>query len=107
MPMTTCELKWIKALLSSLCVSHTRPMSLHSDSQAALHISQNPIFHERTKHIEVDCHFVRDEIIVGNINPTFVLSHAQLDDIFTKPLGKHQYDYLLRKLGIRDLYAPT
>lgn len=107
MAMTTCELKWLKALLSSLGVSHTRPMSLYCDSQAALHISQNPVFHERTKHIEVDCHFVRDEIIAGNINPTFVSSIAQLADIFTKALGKRQYEYLLRKLGIRDLHAPT
>lgn len=107
MAMTTCELTWLKALLSSLGVSHTRPMSLHCDSQAALHISQNPVFHERTKHIEVDCHFVRDAIIAGNINPVFVPSNAQLADIFTKALGKRQYEFLLRKLGIRDLHAPT
>lgn len=60
MALTTCELKWLKGVLTSLGVHHTQPMTLHCDSQAALHISQNPVFHERTKHIEVDCHFIRD-----------------------------------------------
>ena len=107
MAMTTCELKWLKGLLSCFGVTPSRSMTLHCDSQAALHMSQNPVFHERTKHIEVDCHFVRDEIVAGNIAPKFVPSSSQLADIFTKALGKRPYEYLLGKLGIRDLHAPT
>jgi transposase InsO family protein len=107
MAVTTCELKWLKGILSSLGVLHTIPMTLHCDSQAALHISQNPVFHERTKHIEVDCHFVRDAILNGVVQTKFVPSHEQLADILTKALGTRQYDYFLRKLGIRDLHAPT
>lgn len=45
MATTTCELKWLKALLLSLGVTHTRPMLLYCDSQAALHIAANPVFH--------------------------------------------------------------
>ena len=72
MAMTTCELQWLKVVLSSLGVSHPTPMSLHCDSQAALYISQNPIFHERTKHIEVDCHLFRNAIVQREIHPRFV-----------------------------------
>ncbi|KAK2976864.1 hypothetical protein RJ640_009315 [Escallonia rubra] len=107
MAMTTGELLWLKGILQSLGVSHNFAMHLSCDSQAALHIAKNPVFHERTKNIEMDCHFVRDEIIKDNIHPQFVPSHAQLADIFTKTLGESQFDNFTRKLGIRNLHAPT
>ena len=107
MATTTCELKWLKELSSTLGVMHFDPMHLYCDSQAALHIAANPFFHERTKHIEVDCHFVHDEIQNGAIHTKYVHTSMQLADIFTKALGKRQFDFLLIKLGVRNPYAPT
>jgi hypothetical protein len=107
MATTLCELKWLKALLVSLGIDHSPPMKIYCDSQAALHIAANPVFHERTKHIEADCHFVRDELLKGNISTQHVSTHTQLADIFTKALGKQQFDYFLGKLGIQNLHAPT
>ncbi|KAJ4771370.1 Retroelement pol polyprotein-like [Rhynchospora pubera] len=105
MATTACELTWLKALLQSLGVSHAQPMKLMCDSQAALHIAANPVFHERTKHIEIDCHFVRDQIQAGCIIASHVRTNEQLADIFTKALGKRQFHYLLGKLGILNLHA--
>ncbi|KAF5193419.1 Retrovirus-related pol polyprotein from transposon re2 [Thalictrum thalictroides] len=105
MASATCELIWLKSLLCDLRIFHSKPMHLYCDNnQAAPHIAANPFFHERTKHIEIDCHFVREKIITGIISTSHVSSNQQLADIFTKALGSDQFYYLLRKLGVTDLH---
>ncbi|CAH9103703.1 unnamed protein product [Cuscuta epithymum] len=106
MAALTTELKWLKSLLS-LGVDHPQAMPLFCDSKSALHIAHNRVFHERAKHIEVDCHYVRDAIHEGLITTQHVSTTDQLADIFTKALGKQQFSYLFHKSGIYDLHAPT
>jgi len=84
MALAACELIWLKQLLKELQFGEVTQMTLICDNQAALHISSNPVFHERTKHIEVDCHFVREKITSGDMKTEFVNSNDQLVDIFTK-----------------------
>jgi hypothetical protein len=59
MTSTASELIWIKHLLRDMNIEHAKPMQMYYDNQVARHITTNPVFYERTKHIEVDCHFVR------------------------------------------------
>ncbi|RDX91201.1 Copia protein, partial [Mucuna pruriens] len=84
-------------------VPHPQPMQLYYDSQVIIHIVVNPMFHERTKHIKVDRHYIHDEIQDDNIVKVHVRTYNQLADILTKALGKHQFDFLLGKLGTRPL----
>ncbi|XP_052725285.1 uncharacterized mitochondrial protein AtMg00810-like [Vigna angularis] len=85
MASATCELVWLKQLLSELKFGDVTHMILICDNQAALHISSNPVFHERTKHIEVDCHFIREKIISGDIKTEFVNSSNQLAEYSLSP----------------------
>ena len=107
MASTACELIWLKLLLEDLGIQCKPPIFLHCDNQAAMHIAANPVFHERTKHIEVDCHFVRHQVQSKLMQTVYTKSCDQLADIFTKVLPSAQFEHLLSKLGSRSFLNPA
>ncbi|KAK8591446.1 hypothetical protein V6N13_031488 [Hibiscus sabdariffa] len=102
----TCEIQWIHYLLSDLHIDFSSA-NLYCDNLSAIKLAENPMHHERTKHIEIDCHLVREKIRSGSINLLPVRSQNQLADSFTKALHVSVFSSSISKLGIQDLYTPT
>jgi len=89
MSVTTSELEWLSYILHDLCVPISLPFTLYCDNKVAMHIAENPVFHERTKHIRIDCHYTRDKLLEDFLKIAHVSSQEHLADIMTKPLGEY------------------
>ena len=103
MSYTTSELEWISHLLIDLHVNLHLPITMYCDNMAAQHIASNPVFHERTKHLNIDCHYTRDKLLEGFLQTSHVSSKEQLADLLTKPLSEAQHHYLASRLGLMDI----
>ncbi|KAL9254183.1 Retrovirus-related Pol polyprotein from transposon RE2-like protein [Drosera capensis] len=103
---TTSELVWLRWLLSDMGVSFSTSTPIHCNSQSAIQITHNDVFHERTKHIEIDCHFVRHHFSQRTLSLSSVASVDQTVDLFTKthPLGR--FHALVSKLNLISLEPP-
>ncbi|XP_030479282.1 uncharacterized mitochondrial protein AtMg00810-like [Cannabis sativa] len=106
MANATCELTWVISILKDFHTNIQLPSTLFCDNSVAIHISENPVYHERTKHVEIDCHIVREKITNGTLKMNHVSSKANLADILTKPLFPASFNEILSKMGVRDLYTP-
>ncbi|XP_071718002.1 secreted RxLR effector protein 161-like [Rutidosis leptorrhynchoides] len=107
MAISVSEVLWVRWLLETLGVPLYGPTSLFCDNQAARHIVNNPVFHERTKHVEMDCYFVRERVETKEIKPFPIDSKRQIADLLTKPLGSNHLRALFGKLGIRNSNDPS
>ncbi|XP_055804313.1 secreted RxLR effector protein 161-like [Solanum dulcamara] len=106
--MANCAAKvtWLVGLFEELGVHTELPITMVCDSKAAIQIAANPIFHDRTKYIDIDCHFVREKINQGILKIEFTHNKDQLADLLSKSLGKAQHHLLLNELGVMNLFKP-
>ena len=102
----TCELQWLLYLIQDLQLTCIKPQVIYCDNQSALHIAVNLVFHERTKHLEIDCHLVREKLQAGVMKLLPITSQNQIADFFTKSLLPQPFHILLSKLGLVDIYQP-
>ena len=104
---TTTEMLWLRSLLIELGFPPPLPMKMYCDNELTTFIARKNTFHMRTKHIEVDYHFICQYIVDGAICTPHVTSAHQLADIFTKTLAGTAYERIGGKPGVFDLHAPA
>lgn len=102
-----CEGLWVEKLLQELNFYNSPPIKLYCDNKSAIFIAHNPVIHDRTKHVEVDKHFIKEKIERGHICMTYIPTTEQLADILTKGLPKKPFDYITRKLSMEDIFKPA
>lgn len=100
-----CELLWIKRVLEDLGIECSKPILC--DNRATIQITQNPVQHDRTKHVEIDRHFIREKLDQKIIRFPFVKFENQLADILTMAVSGRTFNVVIDKLGLIDIYAPT
>ncbi|BFG40979.1 hypothetical protein CerSpe_272530 [Prunus speciosa] len=98
--MTAAELVYIAKLFKDIGFRLPSASLLWCDNQSALHLASNPVFSARTKHVEVDYHFIRELVQHGVLHLKFVDTTNQLADIFTKSLPSARHAYLRSKLTV-------
>ena len=97
---TTREGIWLQRLLKDLSQGPADPITIMCDNQSAIQLIKNPVFHQRTKHIDVRFHFIREHLEAGNIKVLYVPTNDQIADPFTKPLPNPRFSVIRTQMGI-------
>ncbi|KAL9434214.1 hypothetical protein AB3S75_028943 [Citrus x aurantiifolia] len=107
MAQGVCEILWLKRVLEELKRPVSLPMKLYCDNKAAISIAHNPVLHDRTKHVEIDRHFITEKLKEGIICTPFVPTTQQVADVLTKGLLRQPFEVQVSKLGMTNIFAPT
>ncbi|PNY15324.1 pectin acetylesterase [Trifolium pratense] len=95
----TCELQWLLYLLNDLKIRCIRPPVLYCDNESTIHIASNSVFHERTKHLDIDCHLVREKVLKGVLKLLPISTNDQLADFLAKALPPPKFHDFMSKLN--------
>ncbi|GMI92938.1 hypothetical protein HRI_002963100 [Hibiscus trionum] len=93
--------------MGELKIPHIRPMKMYCDNQATVSIAQNLVHHDRTKHVEIDRHFIKEKADSREVCITYLPTKQQVADVLTKSLNKSMFEDLISKLGLINIYTPA
>jgi hypothetical protein len=99
-----CEGIWIKRVLHEIGILNSNPIKVLCDNQSAISIAKNPVHHDRTKHVEIDRHFIKENIENGTISLQYTPTSQQTADILTKAVPRKTFENLTSKLGLLNIY---
>jgi hypothetical protein len=98
--VVVCEAVWLHKLLTDLFDHEMDPTIIHCDNQSYVKLYENPVFHDRLKHIEIKNHYIKDMVQRKAVHMQYLPTHEQIADIFTKPLDKTKFEYFHERLGL-------
>jgi hypothetical protein len=96
----SCEAIWLRKLLVGLFGQELPPTIIHCDNQSCIKLSENPVFHDRSKYIEIRYHFIRDWVQRGSVQIQYIPTDEQVADILTKALPRGKHVYFRDKMGL-------
>jgi hypothetical protein len=101
--IVACEVVWLQKLLSNLGQSVDAPIIIYCDNISSILLANNPIYHVKTKHIEVHYHFIREKVLAKEINLIHVNTEDQVVDIFTMALGTDKLKRFKKMFGVLEV----
>lgn len=104
---TAADITWLQHLLHDIGIQLDRRPLLLCDNKSAIHLSHNLVFHARTKHIEIDCHFIREKVTIVALHLHYLPTSKQIADILTKSLPRHMFNDFRYKLGVHSHSLPS
>ena len=99
----SCEVVWLWKLLSKLFDLPLEATSIFCDNQSCVKLSENPVFHDRSKHIEIKYHYIRDIVQRGAVKLLYVAMDEQIADVLKKPLARVKFEYFRERLGVLQI----
>ncbi|MCO5576543.1 hypothetical protein L7F22_030354 [Adiantum nelumboides] len=101
--VAVCEVAWLKMLFQDLEIEVQDPVVIYCDNISSIQLAQNPVFHARTKHIEVHYHFIKERVLDGDIDLDYVGTEDQASNLFTKALGIEKLRRFRGMLGLQEM----
>jgi hypothetical protein len=96
----SCEALWLRKMLIGLFGVQLRPTMIYCDNQSCIKLSENPVFHDQSKHIKIRYHFIRDYVQRGAVELHYISTEEQVADILTKALSMGKFVFFRDKLGV-------
>jgi hypothetical protein len=95
-----CEAVWLRKIMIDLFDHEMDPTVIHCDNESCLKLFESPVFHDKSKHIEIKYQYIRDMMQRKTVHVQYLPTHDQIADIFTKPLSKTKFEYFCERLGL-------
>ena len=103
---SSCEAMWLRKLIFDLFDLQLDATCIYCDNQSCVKLSKNPVFHDKSKHIDIKYHYIRDMVQKGVVKLQYVATNEQTDNVLTNPLARVKFEYFREKLGVIHIKVP-